>query len=191
MVRFVASPDGDIFPDVTNKLPGRGVWLTAQRSALETAVKRDAFSRSLKRKVATDPGIAAHVEALLLKRCQGLLGMAKRSGDIILGFDQVRAALRKRRPACLLEASDGAQDGRQKVYALAKALYGDLNVAGALTSEELGMAFGRTRVIHGALQAGALAAAWSHAYGRLAGFRPAPEDHWFSAGDRKDNPERT
>lgn len=191
MLRFVAGPDGAVVPDIANKLPGRGVWITANRATIEDAIKRGAFPRSLKSGVTTDPELANQVEALLLARCQGLLGMAKRSGDIILGFDQVRAALRKGAPAWLLEASDGAEDGRRKVYALAKALYERVNVAGALTSEELGMAFGRTRVIHGALQAGSLAKAWGHAYGRLAGFRPAPEDHWFSAGDRTDNPERS
>jgi len=190
MLRFVASPDGLVVPDIANKLPGRGVWVTAERTAVEEAIRRGAFARGLKAGVRADPGLADQVEGLLLARCQGLLGMAKRSGAVILGFDQVRAALRKGRPAWLVEAADGSEDGRRKVYALANALYEDVRVAGALTSAELGMAFGRTRVVHGALQAGSLALAWSHAYARLTGFRPAPEDHWFPAGDRKDNPER-
>ncbi len=190
MLRFVAGPDGQLVPDIANKLPGRGVWVTARRDRVDEAIRRGGFSRGLKTALKVDPGLSDLVERLLLARCQGLLGMARRSGQVVLGFDQVRAALRKDRPAWLLEAADGATDGRTKVYALGKALYGNINVAGALTSEELGMAFGRTRVVHGALQAGSLSAAWSQAYERLTGFRPAPEDHWFSAGDRKDNPER-
>ena len=87
------------------------------------------------------------------------------------------------RPAWLIEAADGASDGREKVSALARALYRDIQVAGALTSAELGMALGRQGVIHALLQNGPLAESWSIAYGRLTGFRAPPEDHWFSAGD--------
>ncbi|MEL6388107.1 MAG: RNA-binding protein [Pseudomonadota bacterium] len=190
MIRFVSGPDGQVVPDVGNKLPGRGVWITASRDHVAEAIRKGAFSRGLKVKAGGDPDLPDRLEALLLARCQGILGMAKRSGEVILGFDQVRNALRKAPVAWLLEASDGAEDGRRKVYSLANALYDRVRVAGGLASEELGMAFGRSRVIHGALQNGSLAKAWTIAYGRLTGFRPAPEDHWFTPGDRQDNPER-
>ena len=183
MVRFVAGPDGVLVPDIAAKLPGRGVWITANRATMDAATKKNAFARGLKTGVSIPDGLGDTVESLLLQRCQGLLGMAKRSGEVVIGFDQVRAALRKSKPAWLLEARDGGEDGRQKVYSLAKALYNEVKVAGALASGELGMAFGRTHVVHGALEPGSLAAAWSKAYRRLTGFRPAPEDLWFSTGD--------
>ena len=106
--------------------------------------------------------------------------MAKRAGKVTLGFDQVRDSLRKSAPGILLEASDGAEDGRNKVYFLAKAIYELVSVSGGLTSSELGMAFGRTHVIHGLLHAGAFSKRWSQDYQRLAGFRHLPEAKWFS-----------
>lgn len=184
MIRFVEGPDGQVVPDIAAKLPGRGVWVAANRSLLSQAAEKNVFSRGLRASVSVPDGLNEQVEQLLVARCQGVLGMAKRSGEVILGFDQVRSALRKGAVAWLLEASDGAEDGRNKVHSLAQALYTSVSVAGALTSRELGMAFGRSHVIHGALQVGSLAKAWSIAYGRLTGFRPAPEDHWFLAGDR-------
>ena len=30
MIRFVADPGGEIVPDIKRKLPGRGVWVTAE-----------------------------------------------------------------------------------------------------------------------------------------------------------------
>ena len=51
MIRFVASPDGAVMPDVKRRLPGRGIWITATRQALRTAVARKAFARGFKRDV--------------------------------------------------------------------------------------------------------------------------------------------
>ncbi|MEL6567418.1 MAG: RNA-binding protein [Pseudomonadota bacterium] len=183
MIRFVRAPDGVVVPDVAGKLPGRGVWVSAQRECLNKAVAKDAFSRRFKAKSKADEALADTVEALLLQRCVALFGLARKSGRLVTGFDQVRASLKKAKPAWLIEASDGAKDGRTKVYSLAKALYGDVEVAGALSSAELGMALGREGVIHALLQPGPMVNSWTVAYGRLKGFRLSPEDHWFSAGD--------
>ncbi|MEL7453958.1 MAG: RNA-binding protein, partial [Pseudomonadota bacterium] len=171
MVRFALAPNGEVTPDLAAKLPGRGVWIKADRTALDLASAKGAFARGFKRQATAATDLSNLVERLLVKRLQGLLGMAKRAGTIVLGFDQVRADVRKRRPGFLLEAADGAEDGRNKVYFLAKGLYDEVRVAGALTSAELGMAFGRSHVVHGVLEAGALTDKWSVEYRRLAGFR--------------------
>lgn len=184
MVRFVAGPDGAVVPDIAGKLPGRGVWIRADRTSIDQGVKANALARGLKQQVQAPDNLADLVEGQLLERCKGLLGMARKSGQIILGFDQVRAFLRKDEPGWMLEAADGAKDGRNKLHFLAKALYDEVRTAGALTAAELGMAFGRSHVIHGVLQKGPLVDHWAVAYGRLAGFRPAPEAHWFTREGR-------
>jgi uncharacterized protein len=184
MVRFVLSPDMVVTPDINSKLPGRGVWVKADRGSISLAASKGAFARGFKAQVKVPEGLVDQVEALLLQRCLSVLGMAKKAGGVILGYDQVKDALRKKTHGILLEASDGAEDGRNKVYFLAKALYSSVNVAGALTSAELGMAFGRDRVIHGLVRKGAIAKTWTLAYRRLTGFREAPELNWFKDQDR-------
>lgn len=184
MVRFALSPDGIVTPDLAARLPGRGVWVTATRDTLGKAIKANAFSRSLKSPAKAPDDLADLVERLLLKRCQGLLGFAKKAGAVVLGFDQVRAELKQRAPGWLLEASDGSADGRSKVYSLAKALYETPRMACALSADELGMALGRERVIHGLLSKGPFAKKWTVDYARLTGFRKAPEEDWFSDRDR-------
>lgn len=184
LVRFVLSPDGVVTPDVAEKLPGRGVWVRADRAVLDEAVKKKTFARAFKTQVTVPADLPDMVEALLMQRFIGLLGMSKKGGNIVLGFDQVREALQKRAPGLLLEAADGAEDGRSKLYFLAKALYSGVEVAGALTSAELGMAFGRERVIHGLVRKGPFAKSLKAAYMRLAGFRERPELNWFADQDR-------
>src|SRR5690606_36158448 len=48
LVRFVRSPQGEVVPDVKQKLPGRGLWVTATRQAVEDSVKRNVFARGFK-----------------------------------------------------------------------------------------------------------------------------------------------
>ena len=137
LIRFVRSPDGIVVPDSFGKLPGRGAWIAADRETLHSGVESNVFSRAFKAESRPMDELIQEVERQLLQRCIGLLGMAKKSGVAVLGFDQVRDYIRKQPPGLLLEASDGAEDGRNKVHFLAKAIYEDVDVAGALSSAEL------------------------------------------------------
>ena len=184
MVRFARAPDGTVTPDVSAKLPGRGVWVTATKPVLEKAIDTNVFAHGFKSQVMIPDDMVSMVENLLLQRCLGLLGMAKKGGAVILGFDQVRAELKSRPPGWLIEASDGSADGRGKVYSLAKALYETPRMASRLSSAELGMALGRERVIHGLISKGPFAKRWTVEYARLSGFRDPLEDDWFSSKDR-------
>lgn len=185
LIRFVRGPDGTVVPDSFGKLPGRGAWITADAKTVREGLSTGAFARAFKQNCHPMEGLEAEIERQLVQRCTGLLGMAKKSGVAVLGFDQVRDYIRKQEPGLLLEASDGAEDGRNKVHFLAKAIYEDVKVAGALSSAELGMAFGRQHVVHALLEQGSLLDAFLVAYQRLTGFRDAPETGWFSGRQKE------
>jgi uncharacterized protein len=193
MIRFVLAPDGAVTPDLAARLPGRGAWVTASREALATAVKRGAFARAFKAPAKAAPDLVATVESLLSKRALDMLGLAKRTGDLILGFEMVRDQIRSARPACLIEAADGAADGRSKVLGLLRAAHTpergsapveehqklpNIPVVGCFSADELGMALGRGRVIHACLKQGRPAQAWMADVVRLAGFRPVWPPEW-------------
>ncbi|MBE7220661.1 MAG: RNA-binding protein [Caulobacteraceae bacterium] len=173
LVRFVAGPDGAITPDLARKLPGRGVWVAADRAALAQAVKRDSFSRSLKRKVSAPPDLAEQVEGGLRRRVLAGLGLAKRAGELISGFDKVAGALDAGRVAWLVEASDGAADGRRKIGAHLHKSPRRAEVFDLFDSAELGMALGLENVIHSAFLAGRGAEHWAQEVRRWNGFRQA------------------
>lgn len=182
MIRFVLSPDGVVTPDLAGRLPGRGAWVASSRQAVELAVKKGAFARAFRSQAKTPPDLTAQVEQLLSRRVLDQLGLAKRAGELILGFEQVREAIRGGRPACLIEASDGAADGRDKVLALVRGVHSGQGeraknqelppVTGCFSADELGMALGRERVIHACLKQGRFANSWMGELARLSGFRP-------------------
>lgn len=178
LVRFVAGPDGVVFPDVGRKLPGRGMWVAADRASIEAAVKKNAFSRSAKTKLNAPADLADTVEKLLTKRVLDALGLARRSGDLISGFEKVMAAIRGGKAAWLIEASDGAADGRSKILNLARHMTPQPRVIGVFDSAELGLALGAENVIHTAFLGGRSVKSWTQDVERLAGFRPLLPEDW-------------
>ena len=177
LIRFAVSPDGQVTPDVAAKLPGRGIWVSADRAILERAIAKNHFSKAAKANVKADPSLPDLVEKQLVQRMMGDLGMARRSGAIVTGFDSIKQALEGRsKPGLLIEASDGAADGRRKVLNFARAQGIQPPVLDCLTCDELSLALGLGNVIHAALKAGPLAQKLMFEAGRLAGFRDRKTD---------------
>lgn len=173
LIRFVASPDGDVVPDVAAKLPGRGLWVEASPAAIAMAADRKLFSRAAKQPLRAAPDLAVRTEQALVQRMLGDLGLARRAGQLVSGFDTVLRALEGAHPPkVLLEASDGAHDGRRKLFAAAYRRGRAVAVIECLTSAELGLALGRGNVIHAAIQPGGLADRLILDAERLGGFRP-------------------
>jgi uncharacterized protein len=174
LVRFAVSPDGDIVPDIAAVLPGRGTWVEARRSAVETAVKKSLFAKAAKAKVAAAPDLADRVETLLAQRMKADLGMARRAGQILLGFDTVLRAIQSPAPPALLfEAADGSADGKRKLFGAAYARGLKIPTVECLSAAELGLALGRENVIHAALNSGRLQERLGFDARRLSGFRSA------------------
>lgn len=172
LIRFVAGPEGEIVPDLAGKLPGRGLWVSARRDVLEKAIAKKSFARAQRGPVNVGADLAKRVETVLIRRMTGDLGLARRTGALVLGFDNVMRALDGRiKPALLVEASDGAADGRRKLLSAARGRGQKIAVMDCLTRAELCLALGRENVIHAALTPGVFAQRLQFEAGRLSGFR--------------------
>ena len=178
LIRFVVGPDSTVVPDLARKLPGRGMWVAADRLSVETAARKSLFARSAKTKLTASVDLAEQVDALLARRVLDSLGLAKRAGDLVSGFEKVAAALTAGRSAWLVEASDGAPDGRRKILAAARKSPKPPHLMGVYTALELGLALGRENVIHTAFLAGRGADRWTFDVLRLSGFRPLLPLSW-------------
>lgn len=166
MVRFVVGPDGQIVPDIMGKLPGRGIWVTSTRAALEQAIKKGAFGRSAKAQVTVPDDLIAQVEAGLIRRLVEMIALARKSGDAVTGYEKVKDWLIKDRAEILLQSSDGSERGKSKLSTPMDGFF-----IGWLTMDELGQAFGRQTAVHAAIGAGGLAPRVVEEAARLKGLR--------------------
>ena len=172
LLRFVLDPSGSVVPDVEAKLPGRGFWVSAERSLLERAAKRGAFAKAAGKAVAVPDDLTARAEAGIVQRTLSWLGFARRAGELILGFDRVEREIRSPEPpAVIVEASDAGADGRRKLQAAAKSSGYIPFVIAALSNAELSLSLGRENVVHAAVKPGRIAERLIFEAARLKGFR--------------------
>jgi len=143
------------------------MYVTADRAALDTAVKKRLFSKGAKRQVSLPDGLIDEVEQALVRRVLDRISMARKAGDAVAGFERVKEWLDRDRAAILLQASDGSERGKSKLYRPG----GRGSFFDILTAQELGLSFGRERVIHAALAAGRLADLFRDDAVRLSGVR--------------------
>ena len=176
MIRFVIAPDGTVVPDLEETLPGRGLWLTAERAVVDRAAARNLFAKAARRQVRVEPGLAERLIVMLERRCLDLIGLARRAGQALAGFEKVREALQAGRigrsgvPGLLLAARDGAADGRSKLRGLA----GALPLVEEFEAAALGAALGRDHAVHAVLARGALADRLKVEASRLRALRTPP-----------------
>jgi predicted RNA-binding protein YlxR (DUF448 family) len=166
MLRFVLSPGDELVFDVTATLPGRGMWLSASGDVVELAIKRGVFPRAAKAPVKSPANLRDVVADRLAARVTDLLGLARRSGAAISGFEKAREWLTTAKAALVVQAADGSGEER------ARFLGGrDVPVVTVLDAATLGRIFGRDHAVHVAVTGGRLAGMIEVEAARLAGVR--------------------
>jgi uncharacterized protein len=169
LIRFVVGPDNFIVPDLEERLPGRGFWLSADPDMINTACAKQLLSKAARQKVEYSPTLAVDVEKLLTRRCLDRVSLARRAGQAVAGFEKASIWLRRNghKGSVVLEASDGASGGKEKFRRLA----GDATVVDLFSAAELGGAMGSERTVHLVIAPGGLADGIIRETSRLAGFR--------------------
>jgi hypothetical protein len=158
LLRFVCAPDGAIVPDLRHKLPGRGVWVTADAATVAKAVKRKAFARGFKAEVRVAESLATDVADLMRRDCLNSLSLVKKAGQVVAGSAKIEAATRDGSVAGLINASDGAADGTRKLRQVLRRAGAEVPEINLFTEAQLSLALGGANVVHAALARGALAA---------------------------------
>jgi ribosomal protein L7Ae-like RNA K-turn-binding protein len=114
----------------------------------------------------------------MLARLLSGLGLARKAGELTFGFEKVLAVIEAGRVAALVEATDGAEDGRRRLWSTARRRSPAASLIGLFASAEMGLALGAENVIHTAFLAGRGADRWISDVRRLSGFRPLFPEGW-------------
>ncbi len=121
LIRYVVAPDGAILVDYRQRLPGRGAYTCPSLECLQDAVKTNAFQRSYKGKCNSIS--FAELQRLLQiaidQKIIGLIGMARKSGQITAGTNAVIEKMRKSNSlALIILAEDISASIGSKIEAL-------------------------------------------------------------------------
>jgi hypothetical protein len=199
MIRFVVGPDRRIVPDLTARLPGRGIWLSASADVLKSDGAPDdrrddrpddkrqegglqkekqgggtnrhlvrAFARAARGPVSVPSDLSVLLQTALVRRIGECLGLARRAGQAVAGYEKAREALKTGRYRLVLQASDGSEAERSRFLS---GFGPELTIIDPLPGEALGRVFGRDYVVHVAVAPGKLAESLVLEAGRLAGLK--------------------
>lgn len=177
LIRFVLGPDGAIVPDLACRLPGRGVWVSATRQAVQAAVRAKVFARSLKQPVAVPEDLPGLIERLMARRLGEAISIANKAGLLVTGFAKVVELIDRGQAVLLIHAADAAADGAAKLDRKFKALLGPERAAAGTIADlaglELDLAIGRSNVVHAAASEGGATRRILQEAGRLGRYRSA------------------
>jgi predicted RNA-binding protein YlxR (DUF448 family) len=164
MLRFVVGPGAELVFDALATLPGRGLWLSADGNVVEQGIKRGVFARAAKTSVRIPTDLRSRIETTLRQRLTDLLGLARRSGNAISGFEKAREWLVSGKAGLIVQAADGSPEERARFIGSKK-----IPVVTASSAEALGKLFGRDHTVHVAIAGGRLARMIEVEAARLAG----------------------
>jgi len=158
LIRFVVGPDKVLFPDIRNKLPGRGVWVLNRKEVVQQAAEKKLFARSLKSSVTVNDGLPDQVNDLLTQDALNALGLCRKAGKCISGSGKVETAIRGGKVEAVLHALDGADDGLGKIKQAVRVAERDwetkVPIWRIFESTQMNLALGASNVIHAALMKG-------------------------------------
>ena len=191
LIRFVRAPDGTVVPDLKRRLPGRGVWVTAEAEAVRTAIKRKAFGRGFRSEVRVGPELVEQVDALLERGALEMLGMVNKAGHVVTGFAKVESAIMAGTAAGIIHAVEAAADGIRKVRAALRRSGRDLPEVICFPGARLDLALGRSNVVHAALLAGPVSDAFLARVDLLVRYRGTASQGSDGANDETGQPAGT
>ena len=157
LIRLAMGPDEQIAADLGAKLPGRGAWITADRTILEAAMAKGKLKGALARAFKSNSlklsdNLADQIAAGLERRALDRLGLENKAGNLIWGHERVGEALLKGKVLLLMHASDAKPDGMGKLEARRRgASPGTVSIVLPVGREQLSMALGRENVVHAAI----------------------------------------
>ena len=195
LLRFALSPDKTVTPDLRCKLPGRGVWLKADRSIIMEAVRKKSFARSFREKALAGDDLVDMIEKLSRIDALHTLSLANKAGLVITGYEKIKRALAKGDVKWLLHAMEASRNGSDKLdryFAPSRQEQedeedlvdadivepddpNDLKITNGIlsalfTGDELSLALGRSNVIHIGLKRGEMAKRFTFALKKCVAF---------------------
>jgi predicted RNA-binding protein YlxR (DUF448 family) len=152
LIRFVLAPDNTLVPDLDNKLPGRGIYVTCSRILVAEAMAKKLFSKATRGQAQLPFDFLNRLEEQLAIRVKNALSLTRKAGQVLQGFDKVEAAVKSGEVAALIHAPNAGADGVKKLRDR------DIPTFNHLPREWLNEVLGRENAVHVAVTHGPAAA---------------------------------
>lgn len=115
LIRIVRSPEGHAVIDIMKKLPGRGAYICPDYDCIERARKSGSLAHALGTVIADSfwPELEEYAKTFGVNaglKVRSVLGLARKSGTLIIGMDNID---RERRKLLVMTSSDCSEGVRK------------------------------------------------------------------------------
>lgn len=115
MIRFVITPDNVVMADLLEKLPGKAIFIKADRGTLQKALWRNTFTSIARDTVSVPEDLIASIEKGLSRHALETISLSRRTGDLTLGFAKIEDKLKSQPLGIYIVANDASDHGRNKL----------------------------------------------------------------------------
>ena len=114
-IKISLSPDNKLIPDLCDKLPGKSVWLPADKALIIEILKKEDLKTYFGVSKILARELVSLIEILLRKKILSSVSMTKKSGVLAIGLDAIKTQLVQNRH-CLILVAMGAKRLAEKSF---------------------------------------------------------------------------
>ena len=118
-IKICLSPDNKLIPDLRDNLPGKSVWLPANKTLIVDILRKEDLKPYFGVSKIFSPDLVSIIEVILRKRILSSISMAKKSGALVIGLDAIKTQFIQKRH-CLIIVAKGAKSLADKSFFVSK-----------------------------------------------------------------------
>ena len=118
-IKICLSPDNKLIPDLRDNLPGKSVWLPANKTLIVDILRKEDLKTYFGVSKIFSTDLVSIIEMILRKRILSSISMTKKSGALAIGLDAIKTQLIQKRH-CLIIVAKGAKSLAGKSFFVSK-----------------------------------------------------------------------
>ena len=107
-IKISLSPDNKLVPDLHNKLPGKSIWVPANKARIKDILKGDELKTHFGAQQLSTKDLIFLIEKLLRKKIFNNISLTKKAGYLAIGLDTIKTQLIGKKH-CLIVVAKGAK----------------------------------------------------------------------------------
>ena len=130
-IKICLSPDNKLIPDLRDNLPGKSVWLPANKTLIVDILRKEDLKPYFGVSKISSPDLVSIIELMLRKKILSSSSMTKKSGVLAIGLDAIKTQLIQKRH-CLIIVARGAKSLAEKSFFVSK----NMNTLSSVSNDE-------------------------------------------------------
>ena len=115
-IKVSLSPNNKLVPDLYNNLPGRSVWLPANKSIVTNILDKEDLKIYFGVPALSAPNFGCLIERMLRKKVLSSVSLTKKAGNLVVGLDAIKSQLMERKHCLIITAKSAKSLPKNSIF---------------------------------------------------------------------------